>query len=78
VETFQTSITKHTKSYKIFGLDASLASKDTFHLSTAYKLFMYADNMRMYKNNLETIGLLRKEALEILQRESELQEMSNW
>lgn len=61
-----------------WALDASLASRRHFpsiNWLTSYSL--YADDMNdWYKNNVgkEWIGL-RKEALEILQRESELQEI---
>ena len=61
-----------------WALDASLASRRHFpsiNWLTSYSL--YADNMgEWYKNNISNEWItLRKEALEILQRESELQEI---
>jgi len=61
-----------------WALDASLASRRHFpsiNWLTSYSL--YADNMgEWYKNNVASDWVtLRKEALEILQRESELQEI---
>jgi V/A-type H+/Na+-transporting ATPase subunit A len=61
-----------------WALDASLASRRHFpsiNWLTSYSL--YADNMgEWYKNNVANDWVaLRKEALEILQRESELQEI---
>lgn len=61
-----------------WALDASLASRRHFpsiNWLTSYSL--YADNMgEWYKNNVAVDWVaLRKEALEILQRESELQEI---
>ena len=61
-----------------WALDASLASRRHFpsiNWLTSYSL--YADNMgEWYKNNIASDWVaLRKEALEILQRESELQEI---
>jgi len=61
-----------------WALDASLASRRHFpsiNWLTSYSL--YADNMgEWYKNNVANDWIaLRKEALEILQRESELQEI---
>jgi len=61
-----------------WALDASLASRRHFpsiNWLTSYSL--YADNMgEWYKNNVASDWIaLRKEALEILQRESELQEI---
>ena len=61
-----------------WALDASLASRRHFpsiNWLTSYSL--YADNMgEWYKNNVAADWVsLRKEALEILQRESELQEI---
>ena len=61
-----------------WALDASLASRRHFpsiNWLTSYSL--YADNMgEWYKNNIANDWVaLRKEALEILQRESELQEI---
>ena len=64
--------------FRSWALDASLASRRHFpsiNWLTSYSL--YADDMgEWYKNNVASDWVtLRKEALEILQRESELQEI---